>query len=183
MITAPMVMVTQALKVFYANADDANKVIMTAALTAAGADAIGGAIPGLAIPATVISCFGAVWVMYGVICKTLGITMKDKALKLLARAALANIVANLGGALAALVAGMLVPGGSILASAIVAFLTVYLAGLVFLKTLAKLAAASSDPYTFSDMTEGDMKQAMKETKVSRDDLEAARNAYTASRTA
>ena len=183
MITAPMVMVTQALREFYKNADDANKIIMTAALTAAGADAIGGAIPGLSIPATIISCFGAVWVMYGAICRTLGITMKDKALKLLARAALANIAANLGGAIAALIAGMLVPGGSILASAIVAFLTVYLAGLVFLKTLAKLAAASSDPYTFSDMSESDMKKAMKDTKLSRDDLEAARNAYGASKTA
>ena len=177
MITAPMVMVTEALKSFYSNADDANKVIMTAALTAASADAIGGAIPGLAIPATIVSCFGTVWVMYGAICRKLGINMKDKALKLLARAALVNIAANLGGALAALIAGMLVPGGSILASAVVAFLTVYLAGLVFLKTLVKLAAASSDPHSFSDMSEGDMKRAMKETKVSKEDLEAARKAY------
>ena len=180
MITAPMAMVTEALKSFYSNADDANKVIMTAALTAASADAIGGAIPGLAIPATIVSCFGTVWVMYGAICRKLGINMKDKALKLLARAALANIAANLGGALAALIAGMLVPGGSILASAIVTFLTVYLAGLVFLKTLAKLAAASSDPHSFSDMSEGDMKRAMKETTVSKEDLEAARKAYGAS---
>ena len=177
MINISLDMVADALQVFYENADEANKIIMTAALTAAGADAIGGIIPGLAIPATIVSCFGAVWVMYGAICRKLGITMKDKALKLLARAALANIAANLGGAIAALIAGMLVPGGSVVASAIVSFVTVYLAGLVFLKTLAKMAAASSDPQGFSDMSEGDMKRAMKEAKVTREDLESARKAY------
>ena len=180
MINISLDMVADALQVFYENADEANKIIMTAALTAAGADAIGGIIPGLAIPATIVSCFGAVWVMYGAICRKLGITMKDKALKLLARAALANIAANLGGAIAALIAGMLVPGGSVVASAIVSFVTVYLAGLVFLKTLAKMAAVSSDPHTFSDMSESDMKQAMRETSVTREDLEAARRAYKAS---
>ena len=181
MINISLDMVADALQVFYENADEANKIIMTAALTAAGADAIGGAIPGLAIPATIISCFGTVWVMYGAICRKLGITMKDKVFKLLARAALANIAANLGGAIAALIAGMLVPGGSILASAVVSFLTVYLAGLVFLKTLAKMAAASSDPHSFSDMSESDMKRAMKETKISREDLDAARKAYGAAK--
>ncbi len=180
MINISLDMVADTLQVFYENADEANKIIMTAALTAAGADAIGGIIPGLAIPATIVSCFGAVWVMYGAICRKLGITMKDKALKLLARAALANIAANLGGAIAALIAGMLVPGGSVVASAIVSFVTVYLAGLVFLKTLAKMAAASSDPHTFSDMSESDMKRAMRETSVTREDLEAARRAYKAS---
>ena len=177
MINISLDMVADALQVFYENANEANKIIMTAALTAAGADAIGGIIPGLAIPATIVSCFGAVWVMYGAICRKLGITMKDKALKLLARAALANIAANLGGAIAALIAGMLVPGGSVVASAIVSFVTVYLAGLVFLKTLAKMAAVSSDPHTFSDMSESDMKRAMREASVTREDLEAARRAY------
>ena len=177
MSTIPMAAVAATLKQYYDNADETTKIIMKAALTAAGADAVGGAIPGLAIPATIISCFGAVWVMYGAICRKLGISMKDKALKLLARAALANIAANLGGAIAALIAGMLVPGGSVVASAVVSFLTVYLAGLVFLKTLAKMAAASSDPNTFSDMSEGDMKRAMKEAKVTKEDLESARKAY------
>ncbi len=180
MINISLDLVADALQAFYENADETNKIIMTSALTAAGADAIGGIFPGLAIPATIISCFGAVWVMYGAICRKLGITMKDKVLKLLARAALANIAANLGGAIAALIAGMFVPGGSIVASALVSFVTVYLAGLVFLKTLAKMAAASSDPHTFSDMSESDMRRAMRETTITREDLESARRAYKAS---
>ncbi len=177
MSAIPMAAVAAALKQYYDDADETTRIIMKAALTAAGANAIGGAIPALSIPAAIISCFGAVWVMYGAICRKLGITIRDKALKLLARAALANIAANLGGAIAGLIAGMLVPGGSVVASAVVSFLAVYLAGLVFLKTLAKLAAASSDPHSFSDMSEGDMKRAMKETKVTKEDLESARKAY------
>lgn len=120
---------------------------MKCALTATAADAVGGAIPGLAIPATIIGCFGVVWVMYGKRCSTLGISLKENALKLLARAALSNILANLSGAILTLVAGMFIPGGSILASALVSFITVYLAGLIFLRTILSLAEKSSDSYT------------------------------------
>lgn len=166
-----------ALKEYYQNAEETEQIIMTHALIAAGADAIGGAIPGLAIPAVIVSCFGVVWVMYGMLCNTLGISLKENVLKLLARAVLANIAANLGGAIAALVASMFVPGASILASAIIAFITVYLAGLVFLQLILKLAQKSSDPHSFSDISTGEMKKMVKETKVSKDDLEAAKQAF------
>ena len=167
-----------ALKAYYPNADQLEKTIINCALVAAGADAVGGIIPVFSIPATIIGCIGAVWVMYGKLCKQLGITLEKKVLKILARAALANIAGNLGGAIAALVAGMLIPGASILASAVVAFISVYLAGLVFLKLVLKLAKKSKNPYSFSDINTREMKQALKNTPVSKDDLDAAKQAYT-----
>lgn len=170
-----------ALKEYYAHAEDTEKVILNAALVAAGADAVGGAIPGASIPITIITCTGAVWVMYGALCKTLGISLKKNVLKLLARAALANIVANLGGSIAALLAGMMVPGASVVASAVVAFLTVYLAGMVFLKLVLKLAKQSNNPYDLSGISADDMKRTMKDIPVSGEDLEAARRVYEANR--
>ena len=170
-----------ALRSYYADAEETEKIIIDCALVAAGADAVGSIIPGLSIPATIITCFGAVWVMYGKLCDKLGISLKKNMLKLLARAALANITANLGGAILGLLAGMMIPGGSILASAAVAFLTIYLAGLVFLQLVLKLAKQSNDPYSFSDISASEMQKALKETKVGIEDLEAARQAYEANK--
>ena len=73
-----------ALKDYYPNADETEKVIINCALVAAGADAVGGVLPGLAVPATIIACFGTVWVMYGQLCGKLGISLKENVLKLLA---------------------------------------------------------------------------------------------------
>ncbi len=168
---------TLKLSEHYSNAEDTEKIVIKCALTATAADAIGGAIPGLAVPATIIGCFGAVWVMYGKLCSTLGISLKKNVLKLLARAALSNIVANLSGAILTLVAGMFIPGGSILASALVSFITVYLAGLIFLRTILSLAEKSSDSHTFSDMSDSALKAEVKNTKVSKQDLDAAKKAY------
>jgi hypothetical protein len=44
-----------ALKDYYPNADETEKVIINCALVAAGADAVGGVLPGLAVPATIIA--------------------------------------------------------------------------------------------------------------------------------
>lgn len=165
------------LKDYYNRAEETEKIIMNCALTAAAADAVGGMIPGLAIPATIISCFGAVWVMYGTLCSTLGISMKENVLKLLAKAALSNITANLGGVLIAAFAGMFVPGASALVSAAVSFITVYLAGVVFLQLILKMAQKSSDPYTFSDISASEMKAEARKVTVSTDDLNAAKAAY------
>ncbi|MBR6165744.1 MAG: hypothetical protein IKQ45_07465 [Clostridia bacterium] len=165
------------LSQYYPTAGATEKVILRSAMIAAGADLVGGAIPGLAIPATIISCFGTVWIMYGQLCSKLGISLKENVLKLLARAVLANIAANLGGAIAALLAGMLIPGASIVVSAVVAFLTIYLAGLVFLRLIASLAEKSSDRTSFSDISTHEMKKTAREMKVGKEDLEEAKKAY------
>ncbi len=166
-----------ALKSYYVDAEEAEKIIISCALVAAGVDAVGGAIPGLAFPATIISCFGAVWVMYGQLCNKLGISLKENVLKILARAALANIVGNLGAAIAALITGLFIPGASILASAVITFVTIYLAGYIFLQLILKMARRSKDPYTFSDISTSEMKKMTKEAKVSKEDLAAAKKAY------
>ena len=98
-------------------------------------------------------------------------------LKILARAALANIAANLGAALIAMFAGMFIPGASVVVSAAVAFIAVYLAGVVFLALILKLAEKSSDPYGFSDISEKEMKNEVSGTKLTKDDLNAAKDAF------
>ena len=168
---------TYGLRDYYRHADETEQIILNAALTAAAADAVGGMIPGLAIPATIISCFGAVWAMYGSLCSKLGISLKEHTLKLLAKAALANITANLGGVLVAMFAGMFVPGAAILVSAAVSFIAVYLAGVVFLRLILSMAQKSSDPYTFSDISASEMKKEARNVTVSTDDLKAAKTSY------
>lgn len=153
------------LKAYYANAEEAEKIILSCALAAAGADAVGGLFPGLAVPMLVVSCMGAVWAMYGSICAKLNITIKGNVLKILARAALSNIIANLGGFLAAYLVATFVPVAGAAASAMLTFATVYLAGYIFLQMLLKLAQKSSDPYTFSDIDESCMKDTIKSVKV------------------
>ncbi len=165
------------LSKYYANAEETEKIIINCALVAAGADTVVSIIPGLAVPATIVSCFGAVWAMYGTLCRKLGISLKTNVLKLLARAALANIAANLWGAILALIAGMFFPGASVAASAVITFITLYIAGYIFLQTILTLAEKSSDPHTFSDISEGEMERTAKATKVSKDDLKAAKSAY------
>lgn len=173
----PIREVCYGLRAYYQEADEAEKVVIECAIAAAAADAVGGIIPIVAIPATIISCFAAVWVMYGRICSKLGISIGENTLKILARAVLANIAGNLGGGILAFLAGMLIPGAAILTSAVVAFIAVYLAGLVFLKLLLKLAEKSEDPYSFSDISESEMKKTAKSTKVSKEDFEAAKNVF------
>lgn len=173
---------TYGLRDYYHHADETEQIILNAALAAATADAVGGMIPGLAIPATIISCFGAVWAMYGSLCSKLGISLKENTLKLLAKAALANITANLGGVLVAMFAGMFVPGASILVSAAVSFIAVYLAGVVFLRLILNMAQKSNDPYTFSDISASEMKKKVHNIAVSTDDLKTAKIVYETSKT-
>lgn len=174
-------MILYGLKDYYANAEDTGKVIMTSALAAAAADMVGGSIPALAVPATIVACFGAVWVMYGELCKVLGIQLKANVLKLLARAAIANIAANLGGALIGLVVGMFVPGASVAASAVVTFITVYMAGYVFLQMILKMAEKSSDVHSFSDISEAEMRREVKDARITKEDMAAAKAAFDANR--
>ncbi|MDE6433068.1 MAG: hypothetical protein K2L07_02425 [Lachnospiraceae bacterium] len=180
MSTYMMKEITTGLKDYYVRANETERIILNAALAAAAADAVGGIIPGLAIPAIIISCFGAVWTMYASLCTTLGISLKENVLKLLAKAALANITANLGGVLAAMLAGMFIPGASILASAAVSFIAVYLAGVVFLRLILKMAEKSSDPYTFSDISAAEMKEEARRVTVTKEDLSAAKSVYATS---
>ena len=170
-----------ALKAYYPNAEKTEQIIIDCALAAAGANVIGGLIPGLAVATTIVACFGAVWTMYVKLCNALEISLTENALKLIAKAVIANIAANLGGVIAASFVGLLIPGASILASAAVGFITVYLAGMVFLKLILKLAAKSSDTHSFSDVTISEMENAASNITVTKDDLMKAKEAYNANK--
>lgn len=77
----------------------------------------------------------------------------------------------------AMFAGMFIPGASVIVSAAVAFIAVYLAGIGFLVLILKLAEKSSDSYAFSDISEKEMKNEVSGTKLTRDDLNAAKDAF------
>ena len=74
-------------------------------------------------------------------------------------------------------AGMFLPGASILVSAAISFAVVYIAGQIFLQLILKLAKKSSNPYSFSDISASQMKDMVGDIKVSKDDLNAAKEAY------
>lgn len=170
-----------ALKIYYPNAEKSEQIIINCALAAAGANVLGGIIPGLAVITTIFACFGAVWTMYVKLCNELEISLSQNALKLIARAAISNIAANLGGVIAASFIGMFIPGASMLAAAAVSFITVYLAGMIFLKLIIKLAAKSSDIHSFSDISVNEMQNETGNVTVTKDDMLRAKEIYKASK--
>ena len=165
------------LKEYYKNADELVQLIIRCAGVAAAADAAGSLIPAISVPATIIGCVGSVWAMYGLMCKKLEIPLNNNVLKLLARAAVSNIAANLGGALVSMVVAMCVPGASVAASAVVSFITVYLAGYVFMKLVLGLAKSGKAAEDIAGMNSDELKQAMKGEKVTKADMDAAKDAF------
>lgn len=170
-------MIVKELLKYYENAKQTEKTILNCAIAAAVANAVGGFIPVLSIPALIISCFGALWVMYGMLCHDLGIVIKESVLKLLARAILSNIVANLGGAIIAVLASLVVPGASVVVSTVVSFITLYIAGTIFLHLILRMAQKSVDPVSFSDITPNEMKNMAQEITPTKDMLDEAKKAY------
>lgn len=162
---------------YYEKAEETIRIITRCALVAGAANVVGGVIPGVAVVTTIISCVGAVWTMYVKLCQELKISLSEKALKLLARAVVSNIAANLGGALVAMLAAMLLPVGSVAASALVGFVTVYLAGIVFLKLILKLAEKTGDPHSFNGIDANSMKREVADFKVTQEDLEEAKKVF------
>ena len=173
----PIREVIYALKVYYPNADETEKVIIENAAVAAGANVIGGWIPVLAVPAAITTCVGAVWVLYGRLCSKLNISLRGNLLKLLARAAVANIGANLAGALIALLIPMIIPGASAAASALLGFCVVYIAGQIFLNLVLSMAKKSSKPFSYDDISDSEMQDIVRNNSVSKEDLTRARECF------
>ena len=167
------------LSKYYPKAEDAEVVVIECALTAAAATAIGSIVPGLALPATIISCYGAVWMMYARLCSLLEIKLEKRVLKLLARAALSNIAANLGGTVMVIGAGLFFPGTSVVTSAVISYSTIFLAGLVFLRLLLRMAVQSNDPSTLCDISDKELQEEMWAEKPDEADLNAARASHAA----
>ena len=164
---------THGLAHHYEHAEDTTKIIIGAALVAAGSDAVASLVPILSLPATIIGCLAAVWIMYSKICKKLGIRLSEHTLKLIGKAALANIAGNLIG----LILALLLPGGSVIASAAVTFVSVFIAGKIFLALILKMAEKSKDKVSFSDIPDSEMKNFARSAEVSREDIDEAKGSH------
>ena len=169
---------TSELMNYYTSAEEAKKIILNCSLVAAGACAVGSTIPVLAIPAIIVGCFGAVWVMYGKICNKLGISIRENALKLLARAALTNISTNLISVFAIELLSTFIPGIGTVTGSLVSFATVYLAGVMFMELILGMAKKN---ISFDNVNENELKRAMKNIEVSADDVKDVKNVYAESK--
>ncbi|MBE6189058.1 MAG: hypothetical protein E7143_08045 [Rikenellaceae bacterium] len=132
----------------------AGKTIGTCAIIAAGSSIVGTIFPGASLVANA-AWVAAIWGMYIKINKDLGISIKENALKSLASALLTNILATAGAYLAALIAAAaisFIPGLHLLAtpvSVMLGYMTVYAAGLLYIKLLTKLFKANGS-FDFSE---------------------------------
>ena len=176
-MTMNLRMVTSALKVYYSNANEAERIIMDCGMVAAGAAAVGGIIPILEIPAMIISCVGAVWTMYVQLCKVLGIKIGDNLLKVLASAALSNIATNLIGIFAIELVACFVPGLGMAAGALITFACIYLAGIMFMNMILAFAKKGVSSNEFSSLSEGDLKNILNSQTPSKDDVKQAKKIF------
>lgn len=165
------------LEVYYKGAEEAEKIIINCALTAAAAAAVGGFVPALSLPAMIISCFGAVWMMYAQLCDCLGIPFQENILKTLASAALSNIATNLIAVFVVELLTAFIPGIGSVSGAAVTFACVYLAGLMFMKMLLAFARMGKTGDALGSMTPGNASSYMKQCGVSKDDVKNAKDAF------
>lgn len=153
---------------YYNNVSETEKTIRNSALVAAGSCAVGGIIPFAQIPAAIIASFGAVWTMYGLLCKQLDVPIKRNVLWLLAGAALSNLSANILGGLVAL----LFPGGNI-SGAVLSYACVYLAGTMFMQFVLTLAEKGVVGRDLGELSRSELKNAMAEQRVDKAAFEEA----------
>lgn len=170
-------LILRSLNEYYKNAEEAEKIIITCALTAAGASAVGGIIPILAIPSLIISCVGAVWAMYIQLCKCLEIPIRDNILKVLASAALSNIATNLISVFAIEIITTFIPGVGSVANAAVTFACIYLAGLMFMKMILLFAKQGKVGKDFVTISEDDLKSTISKQTPSKEEAKQASTVF------
>ena len=150
------------LKAYYNQADDVVRAVIGHAATAAGAAALAGALPGAGSTAAAVAV-GAIVTMYVNLGNMLGIRLGKGLLKSLASA----IVADLAGSVAAaLVVGTVlsfIPGlGTIGAAGIMgltSFCYVYLAGILYIKMVTKIAKSGK---SIEHMSEADIQRILRQ---------------------
>ena len=161
MNSAMLYVAAQSLKGYYGQADQLEKTVINHALTAAGAAALSGALPGAGSTAAAAVSIGAIVTMYVNLGNMLGIRLGKGLLRTLASA----VVADLGGSIAAilLVSTVLsfIPGiGTVGAAGIMgltSFCYVYLAGTFYLKMVAKIVKSGKSA---ENMSEEELKKAI-----------------------
>lgn len=165
------------LEQYYKGADDAVKIIMDCAMVAAGATAVGGLFPVLALPAMIVSCVGAVWTMYIKLCKCLDVPIGKNILKVLASAALSNIATNLISVFAVELITIAIPGIGSLAGAAATFGCIYLAGVMFMAMLLSFAKKGTVGSDMGNVSAKKLKDELKNHTPSEDDVKDARKSF------
>lgn len=121
----------------FQSSDIENCVMMHAA--AAGVAAMApGVVPGVGFGVAGAITTGALWHMYVKICSIIGVKFGENLLKSVASAVLSNLAVNLAGFFAVDLIVAFIPGASIIACGVFGFVTVYVAGLLFLNILVGL---------------------------------------------
>lgn len=166
-----------ALKAYYKEAEEAERIIMECALMAGGATAVGSMVPVLSLPAAIMACFGAVWAMYIRLCKCLGITISKNILKVLASAALSNMATNLISVFAVELLLTFIPGVSTATSALVTFACVYLAGMMFMKMILSFAKRGKAGSGLGDLSEKELEAEIKNNTPSKKDVKDAKKEF------
>lgn len=165
------------LKYYYKGADEAVQIILNCAMVAAGATAVGGMVPFLALPAMIVSCVGAVWTMYIKICKCLEIPIGENILKVLASAALSNIATNLISVFAVELVTAAIPGIGSLAGAAATFGCIYLAGMMFMEMLLAFAKKGKVGEELRDVSQQTLKSEIKNHTPTKEDVKDARHSF------
>lgn len=152
--------------------EKAGKTIQTCAIVSAASGLGASLFPGGSLVLTAVA-IGAVWTMYVKINKDLGISISDNTLKSLASAMLSNFITNVGSFIVAIVVTAIIgfiPALHILsipAQTLVAYLTVFSAGILYIKFLTKMFKAKGN----FDTSNVDVKQAAQDI-VSETDIKA-----------
>ena len=165
------------LKVFYYNADEAGKMIISCALVAAGSAAVGGMIPALEIPALIVASVGAVWTMYIKLCRILHISIGDNLLKVLASAALTNIATNLIGVFALELLSCFIPGIASISGALITFTSVYLAGQMFMGMVLFFARQGKTGADLGNVSAEEMRDVLADQTPKKADVKDAKKVF------
>lgn len=159
------------LKTLTTGTEQAKSIIDKCAVCAAGASLVGSTIPVLGIPAILFGSVGVIWAMYAKICKALGISIRQKTLHLLSRAVITNISMNALG----LLASCLIPGAGVVTSAALTFVTVYLAGSMFLEMVLGMMKKN---LSIEELSDEELKAEMSSVKIRKADILETRELYT-----
>ncbi len=116
-----------------------------------------GVLPAAGTAISVAIATGAIWAMYIRISKMIEVELRKDMLKVLASAAISNIVFNLGAVIAGEIALSFIPGAGIICSGIISFAMVYIAGILFLRILTGLFKAKFS--NWDNLSEEELKDA------------------------
>lgn len=150
----------------------AGKTIQTCSIVSAASGLGASLFPGGSLVLTAVAV-GAVWTMYVKINKDLGISISDNTLKSFASAILSNIITSAGSIIVALAVTTILSVIPVLhflsvpAQATVAYLSVFSAGILYIKFLTKMFKAKGS----FDTSNVDVKQAAKDV-VSETDMKS-----------